>query len=66
MRRPTSSGSAGRAADVRLHIIGINYWPERTGIALVTTGRAEYLAARGHQVTVCTALPYYPEWRIAA
>jgi len=51
---------------VRIHVIGINYWPEQTGIAVFSTGRAEYLAARGHQVTVCSAVPYYPEWRVAA
>jgi colanic acid biosynthesis glycosyl transferase WcaI len=50
---------------VRVHIIGINYWPEKTGIAVFATGRAEFLAAQGHQVAMCTALPYYPEWRVA-
>jgi len=30
----------------------------------VLTRRCEYLAAAGHEVTVCTAMPYYPEWRI--
>jgi colanic acid biosynthesis glycosyl transferase WcaI len=50
---------------LRIHIVGINYWPETTGIAVFSTGRAEYLAARGHEVTMCTAVPYYPEWRVA-
>ncbi len=49
---------------MRIHIIGINYWPEQTGIAVFSTGRAEYLAARGHEVTMCTAVPYYPQWRV--
>ncbi len=49
---------------MRVLVLGINYWPEQTGIAPFTTGRCEYLAARGHEVTVCTALPYYPEWRV--
>lgn len=44
-------------------VIGINYWPEQTGIGAFTTGRCEYLASRGHQVTVCTSFPYYPDWR---
>lgn len=48
---------------MRIHILGINYWPEKTGIAVFSTGRAEHLAARGHEVTMCTAVPYYPEWR---
>ena len=52
------------SAPVRIHIIGINYWPESTGIAVFNTGRAEFLAAAGHAVTMCTAMPYYPEWRV--
>ncbi len=46
--------------------LGINYWPDETGIAPFTTGRCEYLASRGHQVTVTTGFPYYPAWRIPA
>jgi colanic acid biosynthesis glycosyl transferase WcaI len=49
---------------VRIHIISINYWPETTGIAVFSTGRAEHLAAAGHDVTMCTATPYYPQWRV--
>jgi len=49
---------------VRILVLGINYWPEQTGIAPFTTGRCEYLVARAHEVVVCTSLPYYPEWRI--
>jgi colanic acid biosynthesis glycosyl transferase WcaI len=41
----------------------MNYAPERTGIAPYTTDLAEYLAARGHQVTVATTFPHYPAWR---
>jgi colanic acid biosynthesis glycosyl transferase WcaI len=44
--------------------MGINYWPDQTGIAPFTTGRCEYLAARGHRVTVYTGFPYYPSWRV--
>jgi len=49
-----------------MHVVflGINYWPDETGIAPFTTGRCEYLASRGHQVTVLTGFPYYPMWRI--
>jgi colanic acid biosynthesis glycosyl transferase WcaI len=50
---------------MRILFIGINYWPEETGIAPFNTGRAEYLAAAGHEVTVCTTFPYYPAWRLA-
>lgn len=50
---------------MRVTIIGLNYAPEVTGIAPYTTGIAEGLAARGHDVTVITGLPHYPQWRIA-
>jgi len=49
---------------MRVAMLGINYWPEETGIAVFNTGRCEYLAARGHDVTMYTGFPYYPRWRI--
>jgi colanic acid biosynthesis glycosyl transferase WcaI len=45
-------------------VLTINYWPEQTGIGAVLTRRCEYLASIGHEVTVCTGMPYYPEWRV--
>src|SRR5580692_2297735 len=51
---------------MRIIILSINYWPEVTGIGAFTTYRAEHLAAAGHEVEVCTAFPYYPEWKIPA
>ncbi|HLY43594.1 MAG TPA: WcaI family glycosyltransferase [Terracidiphilus sp.] len=50
---------------MRIVILSINYWPEETGIGAFTTYRAEYLASVGHDVAVCTAFPYYPEWKVA-
>lgn len=49
---------------MKIKIVGINYFPEVTGIAPYTTGMAEGLAACGHEVSVITGLPHYPEWRI--
>jgi colanic acid biosynthesis glycosyl transferase WcaI len=49
---------------VRILILSINYWPEVTGIGAFTTYRAEYLAATGHEVEVCTTFPYYPDWKV--
>jgi colanic acid biosynthesis glycosyl transferase WcaI len=49
---------------VKITIVGINYFPEVTGIAPYTTGMAEGLVAYGHEVNVVTGLPHYPEWRI--
>ncbi|WP_420238875.1 glycosyltransferase family 4 protein [Telmatobacter bradus] len=49
---------------MKIMMISINYWPEVTGIGAFTTYRAEYLAASGHEVEVCTTFPYYPEWKV--
>ena len=49
---------------MRIIVLSINYWPEETGIGPVTTWRCEYLASRGHDVTVCTTFPYYPQWKV--
>ncbi|TMV80979.1 colanic acid biosynthesis glycosyltransferase WcaI [Thioclava sp. BHET1] len=45
-------------------ILGINYAPEMIGIAVYTSQLAEGLAARGHDVEVVTAQPYYPAWQV--
>ena len=50
---------------MRILIYGINYAPELTGIGRYTGEMAEWLAARGHDVRVVTAPPYYPHWRVA-
>ena len=50
---------------MRILVLSVNYWPEQTGIGTLTTWRCEYLASRGHEVTVCTTFPYYPEWRVS-
>ena len=51
---------------MKVLILGINYWPEVTGIGAFTISRAEHLAAAGHEVEVCTTFPYYPEWKVPA
>jgi putative colanic acid biosynthesis glycosyltransferase WcaI len=50
---------------MRILHLGINYWPDDTGIAPFATGRCEYMAANGHEVTTCTGPPYYPQWRVS-
>jgi colanic acid biosynthesis glycosyl transferase WcaI len=49
---------------MRILVLAIHYWPEQTGIGAVLTRRCEYLASIGHEVTVCTGMPFYPEWRV--
>lgn len=50
---------------MKILVVGLNYAPEVTGIAVYTTGIAEGLAALGHEVRVLTGLPHYPQWRVA-
>jgi len=49
---------------VKILVLGVNYAPEPTGIAPYTTGLAEGLAARDHQVRVLTSHPHYPSWSL--
>jgi len=49
---------------VRILIYGLNYAPELTGIGKYTGEMSSWLAARGHDVHVVTAPPYYPAWKI--
>lgn len=55
---------AGKA--LRLLIIGINYAPEMISTGVYTTGMARFLSRQGNKVSVVTAHPYYPEWRVQA
>jgi colanic acid biosynthesis glycosyl transferase WcaI len=49
---------------MRILIAGSSYAPEETGIAPYTTGFAEHLVGRGHDVTVITGMPSYPQWQV--
>ncbi|MDD5059017.1 MAG: glycosyltransferase WbuB [Sideroxydans sp.] len=49
---------------MRILICGTNYHPEKIGIGKYTGEMAEWLVARGHEVRVVTAPPYYPEWAV--
>ena len=51
---------------MKILIYGINYSPELTGIGKYTGEMAEWLAERGHDVRVVTAMPYYPKWKVSA
>lgn len=49
---------------MRILLYGINFSPELTGVGKYTGEMARWLAARGHDVRMVTAPPYYPEWRV--
>jgi colanic acid biosynthesis glycosyl transferase WcaI len=51
---------------MKILVYGINYAPELTGIGKYTAEMAATLAARGHEVRVICAPPYYPQWRVGA
>ena len=48
---------------MRILVYSINYAPEITATGYYTGDLAERLAARGHDVTVLAASPFYPEWK---
>jgi colanic acid biosynthesis glycosyl transferase WcaI len=48
---------------MKILILGLNYAPEKVGIAVYTTGMAEALAQRGHDVRLVAGRPYYPSWK---
>jgi colanic acid biosynthesis glycosyl transferase WcaI len=56
--------SSHRNFPKRLFIYTMNYWPEPTGFAPMTTDLAETLALSGWAVTVLTGLPKAPRWRV--
>lgn len=49
---------------MKILVLGINYYPELTGISVYTSDMCEYLAAAGHEVEVVTGFPYYPQWEV--
>jgi colanic acid biosynthesis glycosyl transferase WcaI len=49
---------------LKLLVYGINYHPELSGIGKYSAEMCAWLAARGHDVEMITALPYYPAWKI--
>ena len=49
---------------LKILIIGINFYPELTGIGKYTAELAFYLSAARNEVRVVTAPPYYPYWKV--
>ena len=48
---------------MRIVVWGINYAPEKIGIAPCSAALCEYLAKHGVEVSMLTSFPYYPAWR---
>ena len=51
---------------MKILFYGINFAPELTGIGKYSGEMAAWFAARGHDVRVVAAPPYYPAWRVSA
>ena len=51
---------------MRVLLYGINYTPELTGIGKYTGEMGAWLSQQGHEVSVITTVPYYPEWQVHA
>lgn len=51
---------------MKILLVSLNFAPELTGIGKYSGEMAEGLIARGHDVTVVCAPPYYPSWRVEA
>lgn len=50
----------------RILLIGYNYSPELTGIGKYSGEMMEWLCQKGHECSVITSYPYYPQWEVQA
>jgi colanic acid biosynthesis glycosyl transferase WcaI len=48
----------------RILVLGINCFPELTGIGKYTGEMITWLAENGHETTMVTGFPYYPNWKL--
>lgn len=48
----------------RMLVLGINCFPELTGIGKYTGEMVQWFAENGYETTVVTAPPYYPNWAV--
>jgi colanic acid biosynthesis glycosyl transferase WcaI len=50
----------------RILVLGINCLPELTGIGKYTGEMVSWMAQEGHETTMVTGFPYYPNWKVQA
>ena len=48
----------------KLLLVTPNFFPDKTGIGVTATDCARFLSELGHEVSVVSAVPYYPEWKV--
>lgn len=51
---------------MRILVLGINCFPELTGIGKYSGEMINWLAAHNHYTTMVTSFPYYPYWEVQA
>lgn len=51
---------------MKILFYALNYAPEPIGVGRYTGDIGAYFAGQGHAVSVITAVPHYPEWKVAA
>ncbi|WP_337190387.1 WcaI family glycosyltransferase [Altericroceibacterium endophyticum] len=49
---------------MKVAIFSLNYAPEMTGVGYYSGGLAEDLHKSGHDVTVFSSYPFYPQWKL--
>jgi colanic acid biosynthesis glycosyl transferase WcaI len=62
---PGTDKASAAAHPTRILVYGLNFAPELTGIGRYTGDMCAWLAEQGYEVTVVTAYPYYPHWKLA-
>ncbi|TDQ09998.1 WcaI family glycosyltransferase [Pedobacter metabolipauper] len=50
----------------RILVLGINSLPELTGIGKYTGEMLDWMVGQGNEITMVTAFPYYPDWKVQA
>lgn len=56
---------SSEAPTFSITFVGLNFSPERMGVGPYATRFCSGLAERGHQVTVITGVPHYPQWDVS-
>ena len=49
---------------MKILIYGINYFPDLVGVGKYTGEFGDWLDEQSHEITVITAPPYYPNWKL--
>ncbi len=63
-RKTNKRKNSKRLRKKNITFISLNYAPEDSAIGLYSSQWVEFLESNGHNVTVVTAFPYYPQWKI--